>query len=178
MGYEKSTNERWTRGETALLRKACETQRAAGKEPDPAFWQKLIADGVFPGRSWRALQRRAWARKLYRPRYTKLPLARRPRAPKPAPVATVQVNGTAIPQQGTLPLADPLPRVVAGMLAVETTAPDGTVGPIAVPTGGLVIGTDTTNGRAMLRTASGQAIPTTHTFDQVIRAMARAEGGR
>lgn len=173
MGYVKSTNERWARAESATLREACEAQNAAGKDCDPAFWQKLIADGLFPGRSWRALQRRAWARKWYRPRRRKPGVTRKaiermaPAAPAPAPAVA--------PRQEALPFADPLPRVVAGMLAVETTAADGTTGPIAVPTGGLVIGTDTTNGKAMLRTAGGQAIPTTHTFDQVMRAMARAE---
>lgn len=221
MGYVKSTNERWARAESATLRKACEAQTAAGKDCDPAFWQKLIADGLFPGRSWRALQRRAWARKLYRPQHvrrgrkTKLPvetkvegglgkltvtapaelLARLRTASYWSREPVVDIVRRAVSQevekievkqhesggvnraseQHVLPFSDPLPRLVAGLLSVETLAPDGTVGPVAVPTGGLVIGTDTTNGKALLRTSNGQAIPTTHTFDQVMRAMARAE---
>lgn len=192
--YVRSTNERWTRAENAQLRLACEAQRARALDCDPAFWQQLIAEGLFPGRSWRALQRRAWARKWYRPRYLKRGQGRKARAAASTPAqaaaarpvddafqhaaerAAIQMRRT--PEQGTLPLPDPLPRVVGGMLAVETTAPDGTVGPLAVPLDGLIVGFDTATQKATLRTASGTTIPTTHGFDQVMRAIERAKVAR
>jgi hypothetical protein len=190
--YVKSTNERWQRGENALLRKACEAQRQAGKDCDPAFWQQLIADGMFPGRSWRALQRRAWQKKWYRPRYQKRGQGRKARVE--AATRLVGLSAAAAEReiefcyaaqeqarpavQGTLPLADPLPRVVGGMLAVEVMAPDGTTGPLAVPLDGLVVGCDTATQKAAVVREGTRSVPTTHTFDQVMRAIERAKADR
>ena len=92
------------------------------------------------------------------------------------PPAAVERLAAAV--QGTLPLADPLPRVVGGMLAALVVGPDGAAGPVAVPLEGLIVGTDTATGKAMLRTATEKTFATDHDWHSIMRAIERSKVAR